>query len=100
MLRWFRSRKGRRTLAPALPRAVPSLPPTPPLDAPRPPLQASAAELALVRENWNAHRRNTPELTAREFLRILEDRHRFFAEERREREIKLAKLHASIRPLP
>lgn len=76
------------------------LPATPPLDATLPAPAADPADLALIRENWNVHLRHRPSMTAHEFLRILEDRHRFFAEERRDREIKLAKLHASIRPLP
>lgn len=57
-------------------------------------------DVALVLQHFRQHQGNTPELTWPEFLRILESRHRFFAEERAEREAKLANLIAATRTVP
>lgn len=46
------------------------------------------------------HLRHHPGLTWRQFLDILERRHVFFAEERRDREAKLAQLNARDRFTP
>lgn len=51
-------------------------------------------------QEFHIHRQHTPNLTWPDFLRLLERRHRFFAEERAEREAKLATLLAAPRFTP
>lgn len=66
-----------------------------------PPAPATpTADHALVLEHWNDQLRHDPDLTWAQFIRILDDRRRFFAAERRERETELATLQSRIRPLP
>jgi len=58
------------------------------------------ADAALVRRCWNLHLRHHPDLTWPKFLEILESRFQFFAEERRDREVKLDQLNRRDRFSP
>lgn len=83
------------------PVARPLLAPTPFITVPDHARQhLSSADWQLVHSNWNDHQRNFPGMTPEKFLQILVEREQFFREERYERQIKLARLQASIRPLP
>lgn len=98
----LRSPWHRRSPAPVLPPSLPALAPTPLFDpraAPRPP-PVPSMDVERVRNSWNAHLTHNPGMSAAQFLRILEDRYRFFAEERMERQMKLAALQKSIEPSP
>jgi hypothetical protein len=63
-----------------------------------PPL--SPADMKRLRDCWTAHAGQEPRLTAERFLDVLEARRRYFAEERRALEGRLAQLNANLRPLP
>lgn len=52
----------------------------------------SAEEMAVVATHWRMHLKHHPDLTWPRFLEILAYRERFFAQERAEREAKLATL--------
>jgi hypothetical protein len=71
---------------PFQPAAAPHLPPHP--------------DLALVMQHWRAHQRKFPSGSWPQFIRILENRHAFFREERVERQAKLAALQAQPRFTP
>jgi hypothetical protein len=60
----------------------------------------SPADMKRLRDCWTAHAGQEPRLTAERFLDVLEARRRYFAAERRTLEASLAKLNASLRPLP
>lgn len=64
--------------------------------APTPPVLAPG-DMALVRHHWHLHAQHNPGMTWRQFHKILTKRERFYAEERAERESKLAAL---TRPNP
>lgn len=81
---------------PATPPA-PLLAPTPLFTAPLPPPHP---DMALIQRAWNLHLRHHPGMTWPEFLEILEGRHRFFREERVEREAKLRRLLQTPRYTP
>lgn len=58
----------------------------------------SHPDLALVMQHWHLHQKNFPGESWSEFIRSLEMRHAFFADERRERVTKLNRLIARTRP--
>ncbi len=95
--RIFRSRAPSTAAAACGPQTtlVPS-PAFDPTSTPQPP----HPDLPLVMQEFHIHRQHTPNLTWPDFLRLLERRHRFFAEERAEREAKLATLLAAPRFTP
>jgi hypothetical protein len=73
--------------------------PSRPLDAEAPPTPAHP-DLSLVMKHWHLHQKNSPGESWPQFIRALEFRHAFFAQERRERAAKLAQLSARPRFQP
>jgi hypothetical protein len=78
---------------------ITSLVPSRPLDAESPPTPTHP-DLSLVMKHWHLHQKNSPGESWPQFIRALEFRHAFFAQERRECAAKLAQLSARPRFQP